>query len=84
MKTKIAIAAAAVVLFSAHAPTRVSADKLDELERKIGVLADEMERLKLGEAAEPDLKSISGFGPAASKVYQKGAKQLRNRGSNSR
>lgn len=75
--TSRSIMAAAILTFAvAFAPAPAYADKLDDLERKIDVLTDEMERLKLGQASEPDLKSISGFAPAASKVYQKGEKQV--------
>lgn len=42
----------------------------EELERKIEALTLDIERLRIGEAAEPEAdKSINGFGPAASKVY---------------
>lgn len=40
-----------------------------ELERKIEVLAQEIENLKLGEAASEAGESVHGLGPAASKVY---------------
>ena len=48
-------------------------DRLSEIERRLEILAEEMEDLKVGEAAvkvSRDL-TISGLGPAASKVYQK-------------
>jgi hypothetical protein len=48
-----------------------NADRIAELERKVGVLTDELERTR-SEAAVPedrDLESNYGFGPAASKVY---------------
>ncbi len=43
-----------------------------EQDRKIGVLATELERLKSALVLPPnkELKSINGYGPAASKVYQ--------------
>jgi len=41
-----------------------------ELERRIDVLAQEIERLKLGEAAVSADRSEHGLGPAASKVYR--------------
>jgi hypothetical protein len=45
--------------------------KLSELERQIGLLAREIERLRMGEAAAPAAeKPVHGLGPAASKVYQ--------------
>lgn len=44
--------------------------RLQELDRKIEVLAKEMESLRIGEAAVPDAqRSRFGLGPAASKVY---------------
>lgn len=46
------------------------AAKLGELERKMEVLTQEFEKLKLGEAAEPTASvPVLGFAPAASKVY---------------
>ncbi|MBI3300372.1 MAG: hypothetical protein HYZ75_19575 [Elusimicrobia bacterium] len=50
--------------------------KVADLERKIEALAGEVERLKLGEAAEPELVSVLGLGPAASKVYGKAPKRV--------
>ena len=49
--------------------------KLDELARKVDILTQEIEKLKLGEAADsisevPTSSAISGFAPAASKVYR--------------
>ncbi len=41
----------------------------DELERRLDLLAGELERLQLGEVAPPVGESFSGLGPAASKVY---------------
>jgi len=48
-------------------------DRLAEIERRLGILAEEMEDLKVGEAAVKVSRdqTISGLGPAASKVYQK-------------
>ncbi|HZN02716.1 MAG TPA: hypothetical protein VFD06_03915 [Candidatus Polarisedimenticolia bacterium] len=47
-----------------------AADAAD-LEKRIEALSKEIERLRLGEAAAPEAdKSVGGFGPAASKVYQ--------------
>lgn len=43
-------------------------ERLKELERKIGILTEEIERGKLGEAAR-EYQSEYGFGPAASMVY---------------
>lgn len=44
-------------------------DRMKELERKIKVITEEMEKLKLGAVAEPKYESFSGLGPAASKIY---------------
>ena len=49
-----------------------SAEALAELERRIEVLAEEIEKLTLGEAAPAADRSEYGFGPAASKVYRTG------------
>ena len=43
-----------------------------ELERKVEILAEEIERLKLGEAAAVADASEWGMGPAASKIYRTG------------
>ncbi len=40
-----------------------------ELERRIAVLAGEVERTELGDVVGPLADSVSGLGPAASKVY---------------
>jgi len=51
------------------------AERLAELERRMDLLAQEIERLRIGEAAsDGPLESRYGLGPAASKVYgrQKG------------
>lgn len=63
----LALAAAARAQTAAPAPDRIS-----DLERKIDALSQEMEKIKLGEAAsEPQAdKSLAGFAPAASKVYR--------------
>lgn len=43
---------------------------IQELERRIDAIAQELERLRIGEAAAPAAKApVPGFGPAASKVY---------------
>lgn len=48
-------------------------DRLTEIERRLEILAEEMEDLKVGEAAVKASRDqmVSGLGPAASKVYQK-------------
>ena len=66
MKLLIAvlIASIAVPVLAQDSP------KMTELERKIDVLTQEIEKLKLGESAEPvAAKSVPGFAPAASKIY---------------
>ena len=55
------------------APRALAQDsaKLGELERKVDMLTQEIEKLKLGEASEPAAEgSQPGFAPAASKVYR--------------
>lgn len=45
-------------------------DRIVELERKVDVLVDELERRRTGEAVpEEPLRSVHGKGPAASKIY---------------
>lgn len=44
----------------------------EELARRIEVLAAELERLRIGEAAVAADESVNGMGPAASKVYRGG------------
>ena len=44
-------------------------DRLTELERRIDLLAAEIEKARTGAAPEPPEKPAPGFGPAASKVY---------------
>lgn len=56
----------------AEAGADAMADRLDELERQIGILAEEMEREQLGEAAATADRSDYGYGPAASKIYRTG------------
>lgn len=77
--TPLAAALAAVCLL----PTAASAeegdetiareDRIAELERKVDVLVDELERTRTERAVPAgDLKSIHGMGPGASKVYELG------------
>lgn len=47
-------------------------ERIDQLEKKVGILTEEIERLRLGRVAEPELESVYGLGPAASKVYHVG------------
>ena len=52
-------------------PIQQLEQKVQELQRQIQVLVDEIEDLKVGEAAQPEAeKSRYGLGPAASKVYE--------------
>jgi len=46
-------------------------DRIDDLERKLGTLAEELSRLRTQVAVpeETELKSVYGLGPAASKIY---------------
>lgn len=71
MKSRLAAALAAAVLLAAPAiADEASSAKLTELETKVDVLTQEIENLKLGEAAAPpELKAENGSGPAASKIY---------------
>jgi uncharacterized small protein (DUF1192 family) len=55
---------------AAPAAPATEAAQLEELARRIDVLAQEIERLKIGEAAAIADQSERGFGPAASKVYR--------------
>ena len=52
------------------APDAADGDRLDELERRIDVIAGELEKIELGEAAVVADESEYGFGPAASKIYR--------------
>jgi len=72
MKPRIAALLSLFVAFAPAAPALAQdAPKLGELERKIEVLTQEFEKLKLGDAAEPSAsKSVLGYAPAASKVYR--------------
>ena len=65
----------ATMLFSIFQPQPINAapvsdtTRIDELERKVEVLADELEAQKIGKAyVRPD-QSVAGLGPAASKIY---------------
>lgn len=44
-------------------------DSLRETNRRLDILAEEIEKLKLGEVASPELHPHRGLGPAAAKVY---------------
>lgn len=43
--------------------------EVKELKKKVEILTEEVEKLKLGGVAEPKYESFKGLGPAASKVY---------------
>jgi hypothetical protein len=59
-------------LASAKSAGSIPTDRVAELERQIGLLAQELERMRIGEAAvEQPPASQYGLGPAASKVYKK-------------
>ncbi|MBL7961601.1 hypothetical protein JNL27_15310, partial [bacterium] len=59
-----------IVLISAPLKPQSIQDSLKEVNRKIDILTEEIERLKLGKAAEIKYESSRGLGPAAAKVYQ--------------
>jgi len=62
------------LLLFAPAPARAADEEVAELARKVEVLTEEIERLRLGAAAETTrYESRSGLGPAASKVYGRSA-----------
>jgi len=70
MKPLVRLSLAACLALSSAPAFAQDAARLGELERKIEVLTQEFEKLKLGEAAEPVAsQSVLGFAPAASKVY---------------
>lgn len=65
----MALAFASLFSLSAYGADDGTKPELKELKRQVEVLTEEVEKLKIGEAAEPALASFSGMGPAASKVY---------------
>lgn len=59
-------------LEASRASATLAAGRIAELERRIDLLVREIEKLRIGEAAEKaPLESVHGLGPAASKVYRK-------------
>lgn len=75
MLVALALALAAPLRAQTATPTP---DRIADLERKIEALSQEMEKIKLGEAAtEPqaDQRSV-GYAPAASKVYRSAASKV--------
>ncbi len=76
------LAAAAALMLAATAQGETSSpaasdrevardDEIRELQRQLAVVLEELDRLRIGMAVpeEPELKSVFGLGPAASKVY---------------
>jgi len=64
-------------LLAAGLASTASAADIETLERKVEILTEEVQRLKLGSDTEPEtLQGKFGFAPAAAKVYQKGAKKV--------
>lgn len=71
-RKKIIAAFASAVLFGAlPLEGRAAENDVNELTRKVNILTEEVEKLKLGEVADDTYESFSGLGPAASKVYGK-------------
>ncbi|HHL39994.1 MAG TPA: porin [Deltaproteobacteria bacterium] len=68
---KAAAAALSVWIAATCVPAAQASDRerINELERQVGILAEEIENLKLGGVAGDTYESFSGLGPAASKVY---------------
>ncbi len=58
-----------IVLITSSAMADDGKDRIKDIEKQIEVLAEEVERLRLGAVAEPEYTSYTGLGPAASKVY---------------
>jgi len=59
-------------LAAAKSSGSIPADRLAEIERQIGLLSQELEKTRIGEASvEQPPTSQYGLGPAASKVYKK-------------
>jgi len=54
------------------ASTPTDSPSNDELARRVEVLAEELERQRIGEAATEADEGVGGMGPAASKVYRGG------------
>lgn len=71
METQIAALRAEIERLSRTTGERAPAMvRVDDLQRQIQAMTIEIERLRIGEAAgSPAKPAVSGFGPAASKVY---------------
>jgi len=67
-----AVAAVAATAAVAQDPPqeKTTEDRVDELERRIDVVAQDLEREELGGVIPPVGESVYGLGPAASKVYE--------------
>jgi hypothetical protein len=61
--------AALILTLAAGSGRAEEPDSLAELSRRLDVLAEELERMKLGEVADLPPLSDKGLGPAASRVY---------------
>ncbi|MEK7858675.1 MAG: porin [Elusimicrobiota bacterium] len=73
MRALIALLLTILLPLFAAAQADLPADRVSELERKLDALSQEIERMKMGEAAvEPQAadKASEGHAPAASKVYR--------------
>lgn len=68
MKSVVILLALALAVFPLNAQS--VQDSLKEINRKIDILTEEIEKLKLGEVAEIKYEAARGLGPAAAKVYQ--------------
>jgi len=69
MKRPLAALLSAVVLLSSVPAFAEDAARLGELEHKVDALTQELEKLKLGTAAETPAAAQPGMSPSASKVY---------------
>ena len=58
------------IFLSSSISAQTHSDSLKELGRRIEILTQEIERIQLGEAQDIGVSVNTGFGPAASKVYQ--------------
>ncbi len=58
-----------VFILSMAAVSFAEETEVKELKKKVEVLIEEVEKLKLGGVAEPKYESFKGLGLAASKVY---------------
>lgn len=77
MNRRLAAAALSALLAVPLPALAQDAVKIAELERKIDLLTQEFERVKLGEAADPVAdQGTAGFAPAASKVYRARANKV--------